>query len=398
VEKEMSVDFQCVVDRTTTNAEKYRLRQKLFKTENVLPMWVADMDIETPPCIVKAVQKRAAHPIYGYEEVPLSAYEAQIAWMKKRHGVTIKREWMFYSHSVVATINTAIQAYTKPGDKVIVQTPIYPPFLSNVARNGREVLRNPLHRSDDGDYTFDLDDLRSKIDADTKLLLLCSPHNPVGRVWSQTELQGLADICLEHNIKVVADEIHSDLVYAPHKHIPFASLSEAVANITITAIGPGKTFNTAGLAISTVVVQNELMREAFDDAYERIHFAQGNIFAHAGFEAAYREGEQWLDELLIHLQRNIEKLTSLAQRHSDKIRFIEPQGTYLAWLDCSGLGLGSSELKRFFVEEAALGLSPGVSFGKEGRGYMRLNFAVPGPIMDDAIALLDLALSNFDEY
>ncbi|MDA3946402.1 MAG: PatB family C-S lyase [Helicobacteraceae bacterium] len=394
----MSVDFQCVVDRTTTNAEKYRLRQKLFKTENVLPMWVADMDIETPPCIVKAVQKRAAHPIYGYEEVPLSAYEAQIAWMKKRHGVTIKREWMFYSHSVVATINTAIQAYTKPGDKVIVQTPIYPPFLSNVARNGREVLRNPLHRSDDGDYTFDLDDLRSKIDADTKLLLLCSPHNPVGRVWSQTELQGLADICLEHNIKVVADEIHSDLVYAPHKHIPFASLSEAVANITITAIGPGKTFNTAGLAISTVVVQNELMREAFDDAYERIHFAQGNIFAHAGFEAAYREGEQWLDELLIHLQRNIEKLTSLAQRHSDKIRFIEPQGTYLAWLDCSGLGLGSSELKRFFVEEAALGLSPGVSFGKEGRGYMRLNFAVPGPIMDDAIALLDLALSNFDEY
>ncbi len=394
----MSFDFQCVVDRTTSNAEKYRLRQKLFKTEDVIPMWVADMDIETPPCIIKAVQKRAAHPVYGYEEVPLSAYEAQIAWMKKRHGFEIKREWMFYSHSVVATINTAIHAFTKPGDKVIVQTPIYPPFLSNVTRNGREVLRNPLHRSEDGDYTFDLDDLRSKIDADTKLLLLCSPHNPVGRVWSRAELQSLADICLEHNIKVVADEIHSDLVYAPHKHTPFATLSEAVANITVTAIGPGKTFNTAGLAISTVVVQNEQMREAFDNAYECIHFAQGNVFAHAGFEAAYREGEQWLEELLVHLQRNIEKLRDLAKRHSDKIRFIAPQGTYLAWLDCSGLGLGSSELKRFFIEDAALGLSPGVSFGKEGKGYMRLNFAVPGPVMDDAIAHLDMALSDFDEY
>ncbi len=394
----MSFDFQCVVDRSNTNAEKYTLRQQLFKSEDVLPMWVADMDIETPSCIVEAVQKRAAHPVYGYEEVPDSAYEAQIVWMKKRHGFEIKREWMFYSHSVVATINTAIHAFTKPGDKIIVQTPIYPPFLKNVTRNGREVLRNPLHRNEDGDYTFDLEDLRSKIDADTKLLLLCSPHNPVGRVWSPKELQGIADICLEYGIKVIADEIHSDLVYAPHKHTPFASLSEAVANITVTAIGPGKTFNTAGLAISTVVVQNEQMHQAFDDAYERIHFAQGNVFAHAGFEAAYREGEQWLDELLVHLQRNIEKLSDLVAKHSEKIRFVKPQGTYLAWLDCSGLGLSSSELKRFFVEEAALGLSPGVSFGKEGKGYMRLNFAVPGPTMDDAIAQLDMALSEFDEY
>lgn len=394
----MSFDFQCVVDRSTTNAEKYTLRQKLFKTEDVIPMWVADMDIETPPCIVEAVKKRAAHPIYGYEELPDSAYEAQIAWMKKRHGITLQREWMFYSPSVVATINTAIHAFTKPGDKVVVQTPIYPPFLSNVTRNGREVLRNPLHRSEEGDYTFDLEDLVSKIDADTKLLLLCSPHNPVGRVWTPKELQDLAAICLEHDIKVVADEIHSDLVYQPHKHTPFASLSEEIANITITAIGPGKTFNTAGLGISTVVVPNEQMREAFSDAYERIHFAQGNIFAHAGFEAAYREGEQWLDELLIHLQRNIEKLSALVERHRDKIRLIPPQGTYLAWLDCSGLGLGSRELKRFFIEDAALGLSPGVSFGKEGKGYMRLNFAVPGPVMDDAIAQLDMALSDFDEY
>jgi len=216
--------------------------------------------------------------------------------------------------------------------------------------------------------------------------------------YSNKELQELADICLEHNIKVVADEIHSDLVYAPHRHIPFSSLSEAVAGITVTALGPGKTFNVAGLAISTVVVQDDAMRERFREVYESIHFAQGNVFAHAGFEAAYTRGEAWLEALLLHLRKNYAKLGALAQRHSDKIRFIEPQGTYLAWLDCSGMGLSSSELRRFFIEQAALGLSPGTSFGKEGKGYMRLNFAVPGPIMDDAIAQLDLALSNFDEY
>lgn len=394
----MSFDFTSVTDRSKSNAEKYTLRETLFQTEDVLPMWVADMDIETPECIVEAVKRRASHPVYGYEEVPESAYDAQISWVKKRFNHDIKREWMFYSHSVVATINTAIHAFTEPGDKIIVQTPIYPPFLKNVTRNGREVLRNPLLRSENGEYRFDFENLRAQIDEKTKLLLLCSPHNPVGRVWRRDELEELAAICVEHNIKVVADEIHSDLVYAPNIHIPFASLSDAVANLTLTAIGPGKTFNTAGLAISTVVVKDEQMRQDFDDAYERIHFAQGNVFAHAGFEAAYKEGEPWLEALLVHLQSNIEKLSALAKRHSDKIHFIPPEGTYLAWLDCSGLGLSSRELRRFFIEDAALGLSPGISFGKEGKNYMRLNFAVPTPIMDDAIAQLDMALSDFDEY
>ncbi len=394
----MSFDFTSVTDRSKSNAEKYTLRKTLFQTEDVLPMWVADMDIETPECVVEAVKRRAAHPVYGYEEVPNSAYEAQIAWVKKRFNHEIKREWMFYSHSVVATINTAIHAFTKPGDKIIVQTPIYPPFLKNVTRNAREVLRNPLLRSDSGEYRFDFENLRAQIDEKTKLLLLCSPHNPVGRVWRREELEELAAICVEHNIKVVADEIHSDLVYAPHVHTPFASLSDEVADLTLTAIGPGKTFNTAGLAISTVVIKDEQMRHDFDDAYERIHFAQGNVFAHAGFEAVYREGEPWLEALLVHLQANIDKLSALAKRHSDKIRFIPPEGTYLAWLDCSGLGLSSRELRRFFIEDAALGLSPGISFGKEGKNYMRLNFAVPTPTMDDAIAQLDMALSDFDEY
>ena len=386
--------FDRVPDRRTGNAEKYTLRKKLFGTEDVLPMWVADMDIETPECIRDAVLRRAAQPVYGYEEMPASAFGAQIAWMKKRHGLTLQREWLRYSHSVVASISTAIMAFTDPGDEVIVQTPIYPPFMKQVVHNGRTLVTNPLHRESDGDYRFDFDDLRAKITPRTKLLLLCSPHNPVGRVWTRGELEALAAICLEHGIRVFADEIHSDLVYAPHRHVPFASLSDEVRDSTVTAIGPGKTFNVAGLAISTVAISDEAMRARFEEVYEAIHFAQGTIFGHAGFEAAYREGEAWLDALLVHLAKNAEKLESLLQRY-DGIDFRPPEGTYLAWLDCRGLEFESDrELRRFFVQKAKLGLSPGISFGREGSGFMRLNFAVPTPVMDDALARLEKALVN----
>jgi cystathionine beta-lyase len=386
--------FEHVVDRSCGNAEKYTLRAKLFGTEDVLPMWVADMDIETPPCVTKAVQQRAQHTVYGYEEMPDSAYEAQIEWMSCRHGMKLEREWMRFSPSVVASINVAIQAFTKPGEKVIVQPPVYFPFFKSVENNGRVVLSNPLKRSEDGDYRFDFDDLISKIDSDTKLLLLCSPHNPVGRVWREEELRRLADICLEHGITVFADEIHSDLVYKPYRHIPFASLDEAVNRITVTAMGPGKTFNVAGLAISTVAIADEELRKRFDHVYESIHFAQGTVFGHAGFEAAYRAGDEWLEALLRHLEENIGKLEALVARHADKVRMIRPQGTYLAWIDCSDMGLEGRALRRFFIEEARLGLSPGTSFGKEGYGYMRMNIAVPVATMDEAIRRLEKALTG----
>ena len=386
--------FDTVVPRERTNAEKYALRQKLFGTEEVLPMWVADMDIETAPCVVEAVQQRARHSVYGYEEMPESAFEAQIAWMKKRHGLELEREWLFFSPSVVATINVAIQAFTSPGEKVIVQTPVYSPFYKSVECNGREVVYNPLKRTESGDYTFDFDDLLARIDGDTKLLLLCSPHNPVGRVWRETELRRLAEICLEHDIKVLADEIHSDLVFAPHRHIPFASLGDEVAKITVTAIGPGKTFNVAGLSISTVAIVDETMREQFEAVYESIHFAQGTVFGHVGFEAAYREGQPWLEALLKHLSCNLDRLESLLKRYPEKIRLHRPEGTYLAWLECEGMSFSGKALRRFFIEEAKLGLSPGVSFGKEGSGYMRMNIAVPTGTMDEALKRLESALER----
>jgi cystathionine beta-lyase len=391
----MKVDFSLSCKRENTNAEKYVLRNRLFGTENLIPMWVADMDIDTPSFILEAVQKRLQHPNFGYEEMPSSAFVAQIEWLKRHHGVTFLQEELLYSHSVVASINAAIEAYSTESDKIIVQTPVYPPFFKSVTHHNRKVLFNPLKKSEHGDYTFDIDDLVSKIDKDTKLLLLCSPHNPVGRVWKKEELKALGDVCLAHNIVVFSDEIHSDLVYEPHIHIPFASLSDEVANITVSAYGVGKTFNLAGFAISTVAITNEILREKYKKVYNEIHFAQGTILGHVAFETAYMYGDSWLEVLKIHLKKNIVLLEDVCKKHNDKISFIAPEGTYLAWLDCSKMSLSDKELKEFFVKNAKLGLSNGVSFSKEGSGYMRLNFAVSSEIMEQAMQQLDFALERF---
>ncbi len=376
--------FETSADRSKSRGEKYTLRKSLFGDADLLPMWVADMDIDTPPCVVDAIKRRAMHPNYGYEMMGDDVYEAQIEWMQRRHGVSVKREWMFYSHSVVASISAAIMAFTARGDEVVVQTPIYPPFISTVLKCDREVLLNPLKCDGSGSYDFDFDDLCSKITDRTKLLLLCSPHNPVGRVWSLEELQRLVDICLEHNIVIFADEIHSDLIFKPYVHTPLLSIKESKP-LLVTAVGPGKTFNLASLCISTVIIEDETLRERFDKVYESMHFSSGNTFAHTAFLAAYRHGEPWLEQLLVHLQQNMDLLSQLLDR-SDKIKFNQPMGTYLAWLDCSGFGFRSDRaLREFFIEELRLGLSPGISFGKEGRAHMRLNFAVSSEIFEDAL-------------
>jgi cystathionine beta-lyase len=395
VEKKMSYDFSRSAKREATNAEKYVLREKLFGTEDVIPMWVADMDIDTPDFIIKAVQKRLMVPNFGYEEFPSSAKKAQIEWMKRHHGITFLEEELLYSHSVVASMNAAIEAFTNEGEGVIVQPPVYPPFFKSVIHQNRKLLTNPLKKGVGGDYSFDFDDLHSKIDSNTKLLLLCSPHNPVGRVWKKEELEELSQICLEHNIIVFSDEIHSDLVYEPNKHIPFASLSEAARDITITALGVGKTFNLASFAISTVAIQNEKLRERYKKIYDKIHFAQGTALGHVAFQSAYMQGDVWLYELKEHLQKNIAMLEEVCKKHHDKIHFLAPQGTYLAWLDCSQMALDSKALREFFIHEAKLGLSSGIAFSKDASSFMRLNFAVSSDIMQLAMQHLDKALQGF---
>lgn len=392
--KNIVYDFTNSDCRKDTNAEKYTLREELFGTDDVNPVWVADMDIDTPDFVLDAVRKRLDHKIMGYEEIPSSAWQAQIDWMKKHHNVDIREEELFYSHSVVASMSVCIDAFSEIGDKVIVQTPVYPPFFHSVMHHDRKLLKNPLKQIVDGSYSFDLEDLKSKIDKDTKLLLLCSPHNPVGRVWRRDELEEILEICLKHNIVVFSDEVHSDLVYKSNVHIPFSSLSQEARDITITAIGVGKTFNMAGFAMSSVYIHNEDLRKKFKKVYDQIHFAQGSTLSHVGFESAYRNGSEWLEQLRVHLYSNYTQLKNLCDKYPQLIKITPTEATYLAWLDCRGMGLKDKALREFFVKDAKLGLNAGISFGREGSGFMRLNFAVSSAKMSQVIKQLETALQS----
>jgi cystathionine beta-lyase len=349
------------------------------------------MDIDTPDFILDSVQKRLKHPNFGYEAMPQSAFEAQKDWLFSHHGFECEVHDMFYSHSVVASLSLVIETFTKKGEGVIVSTPIYPPFFHTVLDLERKLITNPLHLDSDGRYSFDMQDLEAKITEDTKLLLLCSPHNPVGRVWRQEELEQILELCLRHNIIVFSDEIHSDLVYQPHKHIPFGSLKGA-DTITITAYGVGKTFNMAGFAISSVIIQNEALKKRFEQGYKKAHFAEGSVLSHVAFEAAYREGSEWVEALKEHLYGNFLRLEALCQRYPTLISVTPIEGSYLAWLDCRGMGLRDKKLREFFIKEAKLGLNAGISFSREGSGFMRLNFALSYDKMSEVIQRLEKAL------
>lgn len=387
------MDEFAFIDRSGSNAEKYTLRQKLFHTADIQPMWVADMDIATPECVIRAVQKRLLHPILGYEIMSDSAYEAQIKWVMEHHSFKIKREWLSYSPSVVASIGCAIRALSDEGDEVIVMDPVYPPFYSMVKDNNRALILHPLKQDTLGIYRFDTERLRAQITPKTKLLLLCSPHNPIGRVWTRDELLALGQLCLQHDIRIISDEIHSDIVFAPHIHIPMASLSQELLNNTVTLIGPGKTFNMAGFSISSVCIASDGLREAYERERHRVHFGDGAALSHVAFEAAYSEGGTWHQKLLEHLRANASLLEAWAAEHP-MIQFRLPEATYLGWLDCRALEFGDRELRDFFVQKAGLGLTPGLSFGKEGSGFMRLNFAVPTLILIDALNRLGKALGD----
>lgn len=379
------------IDRSCSNAEKYTLREKLFHTKNVQPMWVADMDFATPECVLHAVQERLLHPILGYEIMPDTAYAAQISWVRKHHGFEIHREWLSYSPSVVASIGCAIRALSEIGDEVIVMDPVYPPFYSMVRDNDRNLLLHPLKQDEQGIYRFDIDGLRAQITPKTKLLLLCSPHNPIGRVWSRDELLVLGTLCLEYGIRIISDEIHSDIVYKPHIHIPIASLSRELLMNTITLIGPGKTFNMAGFSISTVCIASDELRAQYEKERQRFHFGDGAVVSHVAFEAAYSYGDAWHQKLMEYLACNVQKIEGWIQEHP-MIKFHPPEATYLGWFDCRTLAQGDRELREFFVHKAGLGLSPGLSFGKEGSGYMRLNFAVPVSVLENALQRLSGAI------
>ena len=381
------------IDRRFSNAEKYQLREKLFGSNAVQPLWVADMDIATPQCVLDAVKNRLNHPIIGYEIMPQSAFEAQCAWIQAHHGWMIDPQWLLYSPSVVASLGCAVRALSKVGDEIIVMSPVYPPFLSVVRDNHRQLIHCSLTQNGEGRYGLDTTYLETLITQKTTMLLLCSPHNPIGRVWDTSELKALGDICLAHKITIVSDEIHSDLVFKGYHHTPIASLSPEVSEITVTLLGVGKTFNMSGFGISTVCIASRTLREKFKSEAQKIHWGEGSVLSHVAFETAYKEGDGWHQRLLVHLGANRERLLRWSNSQN-LITMIPPEGTYLAWLDCRSLGLRDHDLRNFMVHEARLGVSAGLSFGKEGLGFIRLNFAIATDPLEEALQRLNTALAK----
>lgn len=370
----MSDLFDRVIKRAGTDSTKFDGRLGIFGHAHVMPLWVADMDFAAPAEVTHALIKRASHPIYGYTLFPESLYESLIDWLKLRHHWQVEREWIVMSPGVVPSLTATIMALTQPGEQVIVQPPVYFPFFSAVTKTGRELVRNPLQLKDSR-YTLNFDQLE-QIGADARILLFCSPHNPVGRVWSKSELEQLIEMANKHSWLIISDEIHADLVYSNIQHHPLASLTDNPENI-ITAIAPSKTFNIPGLHLSALIVPNKTHRAAITQFFDMIHVSAANPFSIAAFETAYRHGTEWLDELMVYLKDTREVVSTYFSEHLPCIQLIKPEGTYLLWLDCRALNMNDNQLKHFFVHEAEVGLSPGVLFGREGSGFMRMNIGTP---------------------
>lgn len=383
--------FDEVIDRRNSRSRKWDGVEDVFGTQDILPLWIADMDFAAPPGVVEAVRKAADHRVYGYHTRPQSFYQAAVDWVGGRHGWQVRPEWVVNAPGVVPSIIAAILALTDPGDEVMIQPPVYPPFFSSVARNGRRLVENPL-RSTGGRYEMDFADLERKISGKTKMLVLCSPHNPVGRVWTKTELSRLNDICLRYGMILVSDEIHSDLVFNGCKHIPAAALHDDAQYNTVTCISPSKTFNMAGFYTSYVIIADPAKRKKVSRVLGALEISKGNSFGVIAAEAAYRTGADWLDGLLSYLEANADFMVDYIAQNIPAIRVSKPEGTYLAWLDCRGLAEKSPDLKEFFVRRAKVGLNDGRTFGVQGEGFVRLNFGCPRSILTEGLKRIAQAL------
>lgn len=376
----MKYDFDKTIDRRATNSYKWD-----SAPEGVLPMWVADMDFRTAPAIIDALQKRVVHGIFGYTRVPDAYYDAVTSWFSRRHGWDIDREWIIYTSGVVPAVSAVIKALTVPGDKVIVQTPVYNCFFSSIRNNGCEIVSNPLRRTADT-YEMDFDALeRCAADPRAKVMLLCNPHNPAGRVWTPDELTRLGNICLRNGVTVVADEIHCELVYQGFKYTPFASLSDAFLHRSVTCVSPSKAFNIAGLQIANIVAFDNDLRSRIDKAININEVCDVNPFGVAATIAAYNEGEEWLNQLVDYLHGNYEAMAEFCRRELPEFPITRLEGTYLVWMDCSSLGMPSDALEHALLDDARLWLNAGTMYGAEGEGYMRWNIACPRSVMLDGL-------------
>ncbi|SFD65143.1 cystathione beta-lyase [Paenibacillus catalpae] len=379
----MKYDFDEVVNRRNTNSTKWDTSQE---HEDIIPMWVADMDFKAADPIIRAMEKKLAHGIFGYAHISDAYYEAEINWWRNRHHCEIEKEWIAFTPGVIPALSAAIQAFTVAGDKVLIQTPVYNAFSIVVTNNGREIVENELI-NDGASYEIDFEDFEAKAsDERVKLFILCNPHNPVGKVWRKEELERLSDICLRHNVLVLADEIHRDLVFDGQPYVPFVSVDRMNA---ITCTSPSKTFNLAGLKMANVIVPDKEHKEKLIHALHVNGLHDPNVFGIEAVIAAYNEGEEWLDQLLVYLKSNRDYFLSFVQDKLPELKVITPESTYLMWLDCSSVGIGSEELSRRLLEEAGLRINEGSIYGKSGDGFIRINIGCTRAVLTDGLERLE---------
>ncbi len=390
----MKYDFNKIVNRSKYHSVKWDELETIFGAQDVLPMWVADMEFRSPKPVIEAIKKAAEHGIYGYTSRPDSYYQAIIDWIEKKHHWKVKKDWLAYGPGVVPALCFIIRAFTQPGDKVMVQPPVYYPFFQAIKNNGCHIVNNPL-KVESNKYVMDFEDLERKIDDPRiKILILCSPHNPVGRVWQKEELSRLGEICLKHHLMVVCDEIHADIIFKGCKHTPFASISKEFSQNSITCTAPSKTFNLAGLQTSSIIIPNKKYYGIYNNMLDSLGLNENNYFGLIALETAYRYGEEWLSQLLFYLHENLEFLIEYFKERIPKIKVIKPEGTFLVWLDCRQLGFNVKSLNDFMLKKAKIALDDGNWFGKEGEGFMRINIACPRSFLEEGLKRIERAVNG----
>ena len=380
------------INRFDTHSVKWDHTEAIFEKEDLLPMWVADMDFRAPQPVIDALTTRIQHGIFGYSMPTENTKSAIQGWLNRRHNWSIQQDWIVFTPGVVPALSAAVNTYTEKGEKVVIQSPVYYPFRDMVEKSEREVVDNPLVRRN-GKYEMDFHDLELKLaDPEVKMLLLCNPHNPVGRVWKKEELMKLAELCFAHNVLIVSDDIHFDLIFKGYKHTLISSLSNEIAANTITCIAPSKTFNLAGMQLSTIIIPDEEKREKFNAYMGKLGLFAPSPFGITAVEAAYNHGEEWLDELMDYLQGNLSYLTKFINERLPQIDVIEPEGTYLVWLDFNKLDMSHEELEQFVQGEARLALDEGYIFGESGKGFERINIACPRSVLQEGLERLEKAI------
>ena len=383
-------NFDEIIERRGTDCVKYDLLESYFGNGDALPLWVADTDFRTPDFIMDALHNRMNHEVLAYSYRPDSYYEAIINWIEKKHGWKIDREMITSSPGVVSAVTMLIMALSEPGDKVIVQTPVYFPFFTSIKGSGREMIENPLMLKD-GRYTFDFENLRQIIDSQTKLLILCSPHNPGGMVWTKEELEELSRICIENGIMIISDEIHADLVFTGNKHIPVPMVSDEMAMNSAVLMAASKTFNVAGLSTAFVIIPNKKIRVKYERVLHTIHIDSGNIFGNIATEAALTNGYDWLNQLMIYLEDNYNYLENFLTARMPKVKIMRPEATFLVWLDFTTYNLSEIQLAKLLIE-GGVALNKGSIFGTGGEGFFRLNFGCPRAILEEGLKKIEKAL------